>query len=131
MKKLLLLSVAVLTLASCHHTTLEDKAQKIAEDYTERYCPTPEKDNQITDSVAFNLKTLTFCYYYTLTGKADNPEIIDKLKKQLNDTLLKELREDTSMKVFKDANYNFRYVFRSQSTGKILFERSYTAKNYK
>lgn len=118
-------------LVACHHTTLEEKAQQIAEDYTTRNCPTPVQDNQRTDSVVFNPKTLTFNYYYTLVDKADDKELIDKAKTKIASTLLSQLRENTSMRAFKDAAYNFHYVYRSDSTGDILYEKTFTNKEYK
>lgn len=79
MKKTLILALATLALTSCHRTNLEDLAAKTAEEYTERYCPTPFEDNQRTDSVGFDRVTHTFSYYYTLSGKIDNPEILAKI----------------------------------------------------
>lgn len=79
MKKTLILALATLALTSCHRTNLEDLAAKTAEEYTERYCPTPFEDNQRTDSVGFDRATHTFSYYYTLSGKIDNPEILAKI----------------------------------------------------
>lgn len=122
--------LVAISLQSCHHETLEDKAQKIADEYTERYCPTPEKSFQITDSITFDRNTLTFSYYYTLTGDADNKQAIDKIRKDLSTTLLSQLKENTSMRVFKDAGYNFHYVYRSQKSGGILIEKSFSKKEY-
>lgn len=122
---------AVLMFTSCHRETLEDKAQKMAEEYTERYCPTPEKGFQITDSITFDRPTLTFSYYYTLTGDADNEATIQKVQKKLQSTILEQLKENTSMRIFKDADYIFHYVYRSQKTGKTLIEKTFTKKEYK
>lgn len=130
MRKILLLAFSALTLCACHHNTLEDQAQKTADDYTERYCPTPEQDMTITDSIAFDRNTLTFSYYLTVTGKADDSTAIARVKGELTKTLLDKLKENTSMKVFKDAGYNFRYVYRSQKTKKVLYEKVFTKKEY-
>ena len=131
MKKILIIFCSVLLLTSCHHITLEEKASKLAEDYTTRSCPTPVIDSQRTDSVTFNPQTLTFNYYYTLFDKADNVEIIVKAKKKITSTLISQLRENTTMKSYKDAAYNFHYVYRSNKTGDVLYERVFTKKDYK
>lgn len=131
MIRFLLPAVVVAAFASCHHATLEDSAEKMAQEYTERYCPTPTNNMQRTDSVTFNRTGHTFNYYYTLIGDADNNEAVNKVSKQIESTLLTELRENTSLKVFKDAGYSFRYVFRSQSNKNILWEHTFTAKAYR
>ena len=109
----LLLAFSGLTsFTSCHHDTLEDRAEKEATDYTSRYCPTPFTDNQRTDSVTFTRADRTFHYYYTLRDVADNPELS-----------LQDLNKSTQSKVYKDAGFTFHYVFRSATTGKTLLEQ--------
>jgi hypothetical protein len=130
-KKILVLAFAALSLTSCHRTNLEDLAVKSAEDYTERYCPTPFVDSQRTDSVGFDRASHTFSYYYTISGKIDDPEVFSKGQKQIVGSILKGLKENTSMKEFKQAAYNFRYVFRSQKSGNVLMDKTFTIKNYK
>ena len=89
-------------LCACHHATLEDRAEKYTKDYTERFCPTPVQDMQRTDSLTFDRTTRTFNYYFTLVDKADNADIIQTKQKEITDALLKQLKENTSAKVYKD-----------------------------
>lgn len=131
MKRILLATIIIACLASCKHASLEDSAEKMANEYTERYCPTPVNDMQRTDSVTFDRSTHTFNYYYTLTDKADDPVAISSVKKSISNALLKELRENTSLKAFKDALYSFRYVFNSQSNKTTLLELTFKANDYK
>jgi hypothetical protein len=130
-KKILVLAFAALSLTSCHRTNLEDLAAKSASDYTERYCPTPFVDSQRTDSVSFDRATHTFGYYYTISGKIDDPMVIAKGQKQIISSILNSLKENTSMKEFKQAAYNFHYVFRSQKTGNVVIDKTFTKKDYK
>ena len=131
MRKTFVLALVTIALTGCHRTNLEDLAAKTAEEYTERYCPTPFEDNQRTDSVSFDRDTHTFGYYYTLSGKIDDPEIVSKNQKQIIVSILSSLKDNTSMKEYKQAGYNFRYVFRSQKNGNILIEKTFTKKEYK
>lgn len=124
-----LLSLTIFT--SCHRTTLEDQAEKVAQEYTERNCPTPVQDMTITDSITFDRSTKTFNYYYTLTDKADDAAAIAKAKGKLTKNLIKSVKENTSMKVYKDAGYNFHYIYRSQKSGQTLYEHLVTKKDYK
>lgn len=130
MKNVLFSMLVVFSLASCHHDTIEDRAQKMVDEYTERYCPTPMQDNQRTDSITFDRASHTFCYYFTVTGDVDNKDIIIKVKKKLSQALLDELKENTNYKLYKDAGYNFRYVFRSMKTGDTLYEQRFTKRDY-
>lgn len=130
-KKLLFLTLMTFFLTACHRATLEDMAAKTASDYTERYCPTPVEDFQRTDSITFDRSTHTFSYYYTLTGKIDDPAVIEKGEKQILATIIGSLKENTSMKDYKQAGYNFRYVYRSQKNGNVMIDKTFKQKDYK
>lgn len=131
MKHILCAAISIYAMASCHYSTLEDHAEKMAKEYTERYCPTPVINMQRTDSVTFDRTTHTFNYHYTLTNEADNAEAVSKVKQKISATLLEELKGNTSMKAFKDKDFSFRYIFRSQRTKSILFEQTFTQESYK
>lgn len=122
---------AVVALGSCKHDTLEDRAEKEAKAFTERYCPTPVQNMQRTDSVTFDRSTLTFNYYYRLNGAADDSQAVNKVRSELKDALRNELISNTGSKGYKDKGYNFHYVIHSEKTKKILFEVTFTPKDYK
>lgn len=119
-----------LALTACSHTSLEDRAEQEARDFTERYCPTPVQNLQRTDSVTFDKASHTFKYHYTLTGAADNIEAINKVRDQLRPALLKDLVGNTQSKVFKEEGYSFQYIYRSATSKKVLYELVLTAKDY-
>lgn len=112
---------ATLLMTSCHDS-LEDRAEKEAKKYTERYCPTPVRDNQRTDSLTFDRKTHTYNYYYTLVGPADNPEAINQNKAKLTKMLVQGVKNDTRMQTYKEAGFKFHFIYRSESTGKVLLD---------
>lgn len=116
---------------ACNHSSLEDRAEKDAKDFTERYCPTPVQQMQRTDSITFDRSTHTFKYYYTLTNAADNADNVNKVKHKLKPALLKDLKDNTNNKLYKKEAYNFHYIFRSESSKKVLYELVLTAKDYK
>ena len=131
LKRNILLPALCTCLCACHHATLEDRAEKYTKDYTERFCPTPVQDMQRTDSLTFDRTTRTFNYYFTLVDKADNAGIIKAKQKEITDALLKQLKENTSAKVYKDEGFNFHYIFRSANKGNILLENTFTRRQYK
>ena len=104
---------ATLLMTSCHDS-LEDRAEKEAKKYTERYCPTPVRDNQRTD---------------TLVGPADNPEVINQNKAKLTNMLVQGVKNDTRMQTYKEAGFKFHLIYRSASTGKVLLD--FTVKDFK
>lgn len=130
MNKMKLWSLCLLSMlvVGCKHATLEDKAEQDAVEYTRRFCPTPDDGFQRTDSVTFNRDSRTFNYYYTFVKKADDEKLIQQLRPKLITTLKKNLRDNTQQKVYKDAGYKFRFIYRSESTGKVLLDQTITAK---
>ncbi len=128
---MVLLAWACCGMTACKHDSLEDKAEKDIKAFNERYCPTPTKNNQRTDSVTFDRDTRTFNYYFDLSGPSDNQEVIDTMRTQLHEALVKDLKEDMGTQAYKNAGYSYHYVFYSASTHKILFEALLQEKDYK
>ncbi|MGI6243103.1 MAG: hypothetical protein ACOYJK_06170 [Prevotella sp.] len=126
----ILAALSVAALVSCKRDTLEDRAEKEAKTFTERYCPTPVQNMQRTDSVTFDRSTLTFNYYYRLNGAADDPQAVNKVRSDIKTALLKGLASNTSCKAYKDKGYNFRYVLTSEKTKKVLYEVTFSSKDY-
>lgn len=120
--------ISMLTLSSCHHDTLADKAEKEARQYTEKYCPTPYIEMQRTDSLTFDRSTNTFNFYYSLQGKADDAQLIRDNAKTLKANIKKQLHDDTKNKAYKDAGFKFRYVYRSSKTGQTLLDVTLSGK---
>ncbi|KXB42959.1 hypothetical protein HMPREF1870_01346 [Bacteroidales bacterium KA00344] len=126
-----LIFISVVALSSCKHDTLEDRAEKEAKAFTERYCPTPVQNMQRTDSVTFDRSTLTFNYYYRFTGAADDSQAVNKMQSRIKEALRNELISNTGSKAYKDKGYNFHYVIHSEKTKEVLYEVTFTPKDYK
>jgi len=128
MKKVFIAVLTVALFAACQES-LEEKCAKEARVYTEKNCPSKLGDNIIIDSMTFEAATHTLHYYYRLTGVADSVGAmsIDDVKA----TLLKDLRNTTSMKAYKDAGYNFAYTYRSEKNPKtVLYDVTLTTDDY-
>lgn len=121
--------VAAMALTACQES-LEDRCAREAKVYTEKNCPAPIGENTTLDSLVFDKATHTMCYYYSLSGAADDPAVIDKVNPRK--VLLDEVRNATSTKTYKDAGYNFRYTYlSSKKHGLVLFEATFTPKDYR
>ena len=128
MKKIFVFLFVAMTTFACQES-LEQKAAREAELYTRKNCPAQMTDNIIIDSMTFEVATHTLHYHYRLTGVADSVGAlsIDDVKA----TLLKDLRNTTSMKAYKDAGYNFAYTYRSEKNPKtVLYDVTLTTDDY-
>ncbi len=133
MKKYLLFAVASLALmCSCHHDTIEDRAERETKDYTEKFCPTPYTNDVRTDSLTFDKSSKTFTYYCRLRGLIDNPKVIAENETKLKTAIRENFSNDTGTKIYKDAKFNFIYILRSDNDPKtILLKVKLTEKDYK
>lgn len=125
MKKTIFCAIAALMLMGCQKS-LEERAEQEARDYTRKFCPTPVYNHTRTDSLVFDRQSLTFIYYCTLTDFMDDAKLIEENRQMLTDGLRQSIQESTGLKVYKDADYSFRYVLRSEkSPDTILYESTF------
>ena len=127
---LFLMAAFAAVLASCHES-LEKRAQREAQEYTAKSCPTPWFNGTRTDSVVFDIPSLTFITYSSLNGKIDNADIINANRQHILDGLVADEKGNTSHVVYHEAGYSFKHVLRSSSDPKrVLFQCTITPKDY-
>ena len=128
MKKLWVLSAIMLLLTACQES-LEDRCARETKEYTRKNCPAKMDNNIILDSLTFERETHTLHYYYKLTGFADQDTIVKKL--DAVNILKEELRNTTTLKLYKDNHYRFAYTYRSEKNPeKVLLDVLLTDKDY-
>ena len=128
MKKLWVLSAIMLFLTACQES-LEDRCARETKEYTRKNCPAKMDNNYLLDSLTFERETHTLHYHYRLTGFADNDSIVEKLDSA--NILKNELRNTTTLKLYKDNHYRFAYTYRSEKDpDKILLDLLFTDKDY-
>lgn len=128
MKKTLLLIATAVTLFSCQEA-LEDKAEREAREATEKNCPIVYDATQVMDSMTFDRSTHTFSYYYRLIGKADTISTIKP--EEFRSALTDAVKNTTSIRVYKEEGYNFRYVYCSdRQRGLIYWEATIKKEDY-
>ena len=121
---------ASIMLCGCHES-LEQRAQREAKEYTEKYCPTPEQNYTRTDSVVFDMATKTYHYYCSVTGKLDDKAIFDTNRQKLSDALLDNVKENTSFRAYKKEGFAFQWTLRSDKDKNVVyFDKRFTPKEY-
>lgn len=131
MKKLLAYFLLGLMAVSCQES-LEDRAARELKEYTEKNCPTPVVNDQQMDSASFERESRTLRFYYKLYDKSDSKALFAQHGKDIRKQILNELKNSTSTKSYKDADFNYRYTYRSASNpNTILLDVKFTSKDYK
>ncbi len=128
MKRLLCGFALCAMLMACAES-MEDKAERECQEFTRKFCPTPYVNNERTDSQVFYRDTKTVTYYRTLRGDADNQPAIEANKAKLHEVLREGLSRNTSLKLYKEAGFRVRFVYRSASDSTtVLYEDSFDLK---
>ena len=118
----------MLLLTACQES-LEDRCAREAKEYTRKNCPAKMDNNIILDSLTFEQETHTLHYYYKLTGLADQDSLVKNL--DAVNILKEELRNTTTLKLYKDNHYRFAYTYRSEKNPeKVLLDVLLTDKDY-
>lgn len=130
MKKLITLIAALSILTACQES-IEERAERESRQYTEKFCPTPPQNDVITDSLVFDRATRTQKYYVTFTGVIDDADAISEHADDIRVQLLESIRNNTSMKAYKEASFNFEYICRSlKQPGHVHLHLVYKPKDY-
>ena len=128
MRKFILFLIAPLALMSCQET-LEERCAREAKEYTKKNCPTLVAQNITLDSMTFETKSHTISYCYTVSGEIDDSTVINSNNPR--ERLLEQVKNSPNLKLYKEAEYNFRYAyFSAKNNGTKLFEATFRKKDY-
>lgn len=118
---MIILASVALIMISCKHETLEDRAEKEAREYTEKYCPTPDYNNTHVDSMTYDRATHTLVNYCSITGWLDNDSAMAHNEKNISSGITEQIRSDPKLKTYRDASIAVRYVLRSTADPKKVW----------
>ena len=88
-------------------------------EYTKTKCPVPIDQFTTLDSMVFNVDSHTIIYYFTLKSKADE-NIKNFTEENARNILLQELKNSTQTRLYKENDYSFRYIYRSQQSPQTI-----------
>jgi hypothetical protein len=119
MKKISIFVLLLMSISACQES-LEEMAIREAKTYTKKNCPQIMNQTQRMDSLTFNPISHTFGYHYLISGTMDTTAAFhEEYSRKL---LIENVKNATALKSYKDAGYNFEYVYHSQKQpGVILF----------
>lgn len=120
---LLLLAVNV----ACYEN-FDKRLQREAREYTENHCPWEPEPGSRLDSTVYSPKNRTYTCYYTLAEA--NESVFRENTPLLHHFLLNELKENVEYKALKDERINFAYIYRSQTSGRMIYETVLKAEEY-
>jgi len=118
MKKGILFMLTVLILCACQES-LEDKCARECVEFTKRKCPSSVAQDMIVDSMTFDRASHTIQYYYKLTGASDRADAYQK--DQARNALKDALKNTTQVMTYKEAGYNFRYIYYSEKNPQTVY----------
>ena len=126
---ILAIPVGILLFTSCQES-LEDRCARECKENTKKKCPVLVTKDVYLDSLSFDPSDHLMAYYYTVEGVLDNAEAL--VQHDLRGMLLKELKNSSSLKLYKDEGYNFRYTyFSTKEKGTKLFEATFRKSDYR
>ncbi|MCR4919080.1 MAG: hypothetical protein K5928_04600 [Prevotella sp.] len=105
-------------LSACQES-LEQRAARESRQYTSKSCPLRVDEFTVMDSMTFVASASTLCYWYTLSDTADRT-YTETERQQASALLQKNLHNNTHLKVYREAGYAFRYVYRSASDAQTV-----------
>ena len=128
-KNLLIIPVGILLFTSCQES-LEERCARECKEYTKKKCPVLVTNDVYLDSVTFDASEHLMAYYYTVGGVLDNAEAL--VQHDIRGMLLKELKNSSALKLYKDEGYTFRYVYYSEKRkGTQLIDATFRKSDYK
>ena len=109
-----------------------DRCRREAKEYTERECPRLEHQFVIMDSMTYADEPHGFTYHYRLTGDFDNPELLtSSILDAFTEQMKQSLRENITLKSYKERNFTFTYRYFSDSTDSLVLEARFGPEDYK
>lgn len=133
MKSLLLAAAATALLCGCRES-YDERLERIVAEQSRKMCPIQVEPHNTLDSMTYSPASRTYCYWYTLSGPLDEPAVREEMarkRQMLHNQLLERLRNSVELKEAKEHEVNFRYAYRSASTGKTVLQLDFHPADYR
>lgn len=124
-----MMSVGVLMLASCGQT--KEKLIATGIEMINKQYPVQVDANTRMDSLIYNSGAQTVTFYASVTGNADNADVFAQMGDQLTTVMVEAVKNDNTLKLFKDNDLNIAYIYSSDSSKNELLKVLVTPEMYK
>lgn len=122
--RLPIISITVIVLLSAFlfscSSSKEERFAKEAEEQN-RLCPMMIDSYTRVDSIRYTTTDNAFHYYYTLVGEADNIEVANRKREELQAQLPIEIKQATGLTIHRNNHVTMEYIYFSDSSGNELF----------
>ena len=131
-KVLAILCLGALLLGGCKRETKDERFQREFQKFTQNECPVFMDPGTRLDSAVYDIPTHTLSYYYTVQNDLDDESIYENedLTSSFRSNMLKGLKGSLPLKPYKDEGIAFHYAYRSISSGKTLYELTFTSEEW-
>lgn len=118
-------------LISCTES-FEDRCRREAREYTEKQCPRLVEEHIILDSMTYVKAPQGFIYHYRVMGELDNPQLFtaDQVD-PIIDGMRQNLRENLSLRIYKERGLFFTYRYLSDTTGEPMVDVTFGPEDYR
>lgn len=127
MRKSLIVLLAMPLLLSCRES-FDRRLQREAREFTENKCPMEPEPGTLLDSTVYDPKTRVYTRWFSLSPQ--NEAAVLANAPLLHRNLVRQLAGDVDFKAVKEKGVTFRYVYRSQSRGEVVYETLVKAEEY-
>ena len=130
MKKIAISCLMLAMMVGCQES-LEDRAARETEEYTQKYCPVKVSDNTFLDSMTFDKQTHTLVNHFSIMTDSTSAQRAVEKADMIKSQLIEDVRNDTRNKRFKEEGYSFRFVARSyEDQSVILYDNIIRPEDY-
>lgn len=105
--------------AGCQES-FDARLTREAREITQKHCPKEPEPGTRLDSVSYEAATRTITFWYSLS--ANNEAALKDKGALMHEMIARQLRSDIDYKACKDEGIDFRYVYRSQTSGSLVYE---------
>ena len=129
--RFLCLAALLGTFTGCKKESFGDRMVRETRENTEKMCPMEVDQDTMLDSMAFDKGSHTLLYYYSLHGFLDFDSLYtDDVVEAHRETLIRDIRNSVTLRDVKKGKANFKCVYLSASTGKVLLQYIIPAEEY-
>lgn len=118
---------SIFALSGCNsHRSPAHKFKQLAEK-TNQSCPTRISETITLDSTAYNDKSNTVSYFYSVTGELDNPAYMNAHYDTFKQALQNAVDNSVDMEEYRNYGTTIRYIYFSGSNRKQLAGFTFTS----